>query len=492
MSKKVVVIGGGLGGISAAITLATEGFEVALYEKNDKLGGKLNFREIEGFSFDLGPSLIILPHLFRRLYDRAGKRMEDYVEFQELDPHWRSFFEDGTIIDLYSDMRKMERELEKLGEGADGYWEFMEYSRRLWKFSEEAYLENGADTLGDILKGNDPREVLAGTDITHSVYDGVAKYVKDQNLRDMLAFFIKYVGSSPYDSPGHLNLMAYSQMGYGEWYPKGGLYNIARGYVKLMEELGVEIHLNAEVTRILKSGKHVTGIELADGETVNADVVVSNMEVIPAYKRLLGERGLMMKRYEYMFEPAASGLVLHLGVDRKYPQLNHHNFFFSANPREFLNTIHRKKKLPEDPNIYLVCPTRTNEELAPEGGEVIKALPHIPYVQKRPFTMSEYRALRDRVVAKLERMGLENLSQHIVVEDMLVPEDLERMYYSNRGSIYGAVNNWKKNFSLKAPKQSEKYENLFFTGGTVNPGGGTCMVVLCGQNVGHLVSKLYG
>jgi len=492
MAKKVLVIGGGLGGIAAAITLATEGFDVELFEKNDKIGGKLNFREIDGYSFDLGPSLIILPHLFRRLYDRAGKRMEDYVEFQELEPQWRSFFEDGTIIDLHSDMRKMERELEKIGEGAEGYWAYMEYSRKLWKFSEEAYLENGADSLADILKGNDPREVLAGTDLTHSVYEGVARYVKDQNLRDMLAFFIKYVGSSPYDSPGHLNLMAYSQLGYGEWYPKGGLYNIARGYAKLMEELGVAVHLDTEVTRILESGKKVTGIELANGETVSADVVVSNMEVIPAYKRLLGEGGLMMKRYEYMYEPAASGLVLHFGVDRKYPQLAHHNFFFSANPREFLNTIHRKKKLPEDPNIYLVCPTRTNEELAPDGGEVIKALPHIPAIQKKPFTASEYRALRDRVVAKPERMGLEDLSRHIVVEDMLVPEDLERMYYSNRGAIYGVVNDWKRNFSLKAPKRSDRYENLFFTGGTRNPGGGTCMVVLGGQNVGHRVSKLYG
>jgi diapolycopene oxygenase len=210
MAKKVVVIGAGLGGISAAITLATEGFDVELFEKNDKIGGKLNFREIDGYSFDLGPSLIILPHLFRRLYDRAGKRMEDYVEFQELEPQWRSFFEDGTVIDLYSDMRKMERELEKIGEDAEGYWSYMEYSRKLWKFSEEAYLENGADTLADVLKGNDPRDVLAGTDLTHSVYEGVARHVKDQNLRDMLAFFIKYVGSSPYDSPGHLNLMAYS------------------------------------------------------------------------------------------------------------------------------------------------------------------------------------------------------------------------------------------------------------------------------------------
>ncbi len=492
MVKKAAVIGSGLGGISAAITLATKGFDVAVYEKNDKIGGKMNVREVDGFSFDLGPSLIILPHLFRRLYERAGRVMEDYVEFEELTPQWRGFYEDGTVLDLHPDMKMMERELEKLGAGAEGYWEFIEYSRRLWKYSEEAYLERGSDSLPDILRGFGPSEVLSGTDLSASVYRGVERYIKEPHLRDMLAFFIKYVGSSPYDSPGHLNLMAYSQLGYGVWYPKGGLYSIARGYQKLMEELGVEIHLDSEVVRINRSGSRVTGLELADGTTVAADAVVSNMEVIPTYKRLLGEGGMMMKRYEYMFEPAASGLVLHLGVDRKYPQLAHHNFFYSKDARKFLDTIHRRKRLPEDPHIYLVCATRTDESRAPEGCEVIKALPHIPYIQARPFTTKDYEELEERVIDKLERMGLTDLRRHVLVRDVLVPDDLERMYYSNKGSIYGVVNDWKRNFSLKAPKRSEKYGNLYFTGGSVNPGGGTCMVVLCGQNVGDLVARDHG
>jgi diapolycopene oxygenase len=492
MAKKVVVVGGGLGGISAAITCATEGFDVTLLEKNDKIGGKLNFLERDGFSFDLGPSLIILPHLFRRLYDRAGKRMEDYCEFQELELQWRGFFEDGSVIDLWGDVRKMERELEKLGENAEGYWSFVEYSRRLWKFCEESYLERGADTLPEVMKGYSITEVIRGTDIGRTVHQGVAKYIKHENLRHMLAFFVKYVGSSPYDAPALLNLMAYSQLGYGVWYPKGGLYSIARGYRRLMEDIGVEIRTGAEVSRITTNGSTVTGVELASGEVLRADVVVSNMEVIPTYERLLGERnGAMMARYRYMFEPAASGLVLHLGTDKKYPQLAHHNFFYSADPERFLHTIHRQKKLPDDPNIYLVCPTRTDPALAPDGGEVIKALPHIPYIQKKPFTARDYVALKERVIDKLERMGLEDLRKHVVVEDYLVPDDLERMYYSNKGSIYGVVSDWKRNLGLEAPKRSEKYANLFFTGGSVNPGGGTCMVVLCGQNVGLQIAQSY-
>ena len=490
--KKVVVIGAGLGGISAAISLATEGFDVELHEKNDKVGGKLNFLEKDGYSFDLGPSIIILPHLFRRLFDRAGRVMEDYVELQELQPQWRSFFEDGVVVDLHSDMRLMERELEKLGPAASGYWDFVAYSRRQWKFAEEGYLERGADRSLDIVRGFGPLEIATGCDIASTMQQGVDRYVKEPHLRHMLGFFIKYVGSSPYDAPGMMNLLPYSQLGYGLYYVKGGMYNLARGYLRLMEDLGVEVHVGSEVTSIVKDGRRVRGVSLADGRTVEADAVVSNMEVIPAYERLLDERGPLMKRYRHMFEPAASGLVLHFGVDKDYPALEHHNFFFSADPKRFLHTIHRRKQLPEDPNIYLVCPTKTNPALAPKGHSIIKALPHIPPIQPRPFSREDYLALKERVLDKLERMGLTDLRKHVVVEDMLVPEDLERMYYSNRGAIYGVVSDRKRNLALKAPKQSEVYDNLFFVGGSVNPGGGTCMVVLSGQNVAHMVAKQLG
>jgi len=259
-----------------------------------------------------------------------------------------------------------------------------------------------------------------------------------------------------------------------------------------MEDLGIQVHVGQEVARILREGDRVTGIKLLDGREVRADFVVSNMEVIPAYRKLLGEGGLMMRRYDFMYEPAASGLVLHLGVDRKYDQLEHHNFFFSKDPEAFLHAIHRRKELPADPTLYVVRATRTDPGLAPPGHDIIKALPHIPYIQDRPFGRADYLALKERVLDKLERMGLEDLRKHIVVEDMLVPDDLERMYYSNRGSIYGVVSDRKKNMSLKAPKRSERYENLFFVGGSVNPGGGTCMVILCGQNVGEQVARFYG
>ena len=200
----------------------------------------------------------------------------------------------------------------------------------------------------------------------------------------------------------------------------------------------------------------------------------------------------MMKRYRRLFEPAASGIVVHLGLRRRYPQLAHHNFFFSRDLRRFLDTIHRRKQLPEDPTIYLVCPTRTDPSLAPDGHHIIKILPHIPPIQPRPFGREDYLALKERVLDKLERMGLHDLRGQTVVEDMLTPDDLQRMYYSNRGAIYGVVADRKRNFGFKAPKQSERYENLYFVGGSVNPGGGTPMVVTSGMNAARLILEAAG
>ncbi len=483
VEAKILVVGGGLGGLAAAASLAAAGAKVTLFEKNDKLGGKLNFTAMDGYSFDLGPSIIILPHLFARVFARANRRIEDYVRFVELQPQWRSFFEDGMRLDLHSDMRLMEAELAQLGPGDHGYWSFMEYSRRLYRFAEETYLERGADTVGDILQGQSAQRIYAGIDPLASMSQGVRRFVSEPHLQAMLDFFIKYVGSSSYDAPALMNLLPYSQLGWGLWYVEGGMYNLARGLEKLLRELGVEIHLESEVVALEKQGQRISGLRLASGETFRGDFVVSNMEVIPAYKRLLQEEGWWLKRDTYLYEPAASGLVLHLGVNRTYPDLQHHNFFFSRDPKEHFDAIHRRKELPEDPTIYLVCPTRTDPGLAPEGHDIIKILPHIPYVQSPGFTADAYQALEDRVLDKLERMGLTDLRQHVVTRHRLLPEDLERMYFSNKGAIYGVISDRRRNFSLKAPKQSTRYRNLYFVGGSVNPGAGTPMVVLCGQLV---------
>lgn len=490
--KKVVVVGAGLGGLSAAVSLRAEGFDVEIVEKNEKVGGKLNFKEIDGFGFDLGPSIFTLPQFFESLWERAGKNMADYVQLQTVTPHWRNFFEDGLVLDLYEEMDLMKKELAKLPGDLEKNWAqfqaFLDYGREQYALTDEGYFAKGLDNVWEMLRHYGWRLIFK-MDHRNTMSESIYQRLDDEYLRLIFEYFIKYVGSSAKDAPGYMNLMSLIQFDYGLWYVKGGMYNLARGLDQLVSDIGIRIRFNSEVETINQSGKDVTGVTLKTGETIAADYVVCNMEVLPAYRKLLGEPPEFMKKLE-KFEPACSGLVIHLGTDRIYDQLAHHNFFYSKNQNKHFDTVFQKGELPEDPTIYLVAPTRTDPSKAPEGHDNIKILPHIPPINPdKPHTHEDYLALKERVIDKLERMGLTDLRKHTVVEDILTPVDIEAMYNSNCGSIYGVVSDWKKNQAFKAPKQSSKYRNLFFTGGSVNPGGGMPMAILCGQKVSDRVVK---
>jgi len=493
-NKSVIVVGAGLGGLSAAISLRAEGFAVRIVEKNSKIGGKLNFLEKEGFGFDLGPSIFTLPQIFKDLFRRAGKEMDQYVQLEKVTPHWRNFFEDGQVIDLYEEEHLMKKEIAKLAgdsqKNQEQFHRFLAYARDQYKIIDQGYFSAGLDTLWEFVKHYNLQLTNGIMDYKNSMSQSIHQRIDDPHLRMIFEYFIKYVGSSAHDAPGYMNLMPIIQFDYGLWYVKGGMYNLAVGLGKLCGEMGIRVDLNTEVVQIEKSGRKVSGVKLANGEIISADYVVCNMEVIPAYDKLLSEPPNFIKKIQKKFAPACSGLVIHLGTDCQYPQLAHHNFFYSKNQAKHFETVFKKGQLPDDPTIYLVAPTRTDPSKAPANCDNIKILPHIPPIDpENPLPESAYLDLKDRVITKLERMGLKDLRKHTVVEDFLTPVNLQKMYYSNRGSIYGVVSDWKKNYGFKFPKQSSRFKNLFFTGGTVNPGGGMPMVILCGQKVADRIVK---
>lgn len=488
--SKVIVIGAGLGGLSAAISLANQGFRVEVYEKNEKAGGKLNQMQLKGFRFDMGPSILTLVQYFRRLWEQAGKRMEDYVRVQTVRPHWRNVFEDGKVIDLYPEPERMAQEAIKVGgeKLKQQVERFLAYSKFQYHLSERGYFEAGLDTAADFGRFYDWRSLLQ-MDYWHSMHGSVRRFISNPYFVDIFDYFIKYVGSSAYRAPGFMNLMPNIQFEYDLWYAEGGMYQLAKGLQRLAEEQGVVFHFDQEVVHLDTQAKQVVGVRLKDGQRVSADVVVSNMEVIPAYERLLEESPAFLRSLR-RFEPACSGLVIHLGTDRKYPMLAHHNFFFSRDQKKHFKLVFQQHRLPEDPTLYVVAPERSDPTVCPAGGDNIKVLPHIPYLNaQHPVSDAEYAALAGRVLEKLERMGLKDLRQHIVVEHLWTPKDIQAQYYSNQGSIYGVVSDRFKNFALKAPKRSSQYTNLYFVGGSVNPGGGMPMVVLGGQNVARMVAQ---
>ena len=490
-SKKIVVIGGGLGGISAAIRMAQSGFDVTLFEHNDHIGGKVNRLESNGFGFDLGPSILTMPYIFERLFKYSHKDMNDYVEIERLPLQWRSFFPNGETIDLYETTDATLLNNETLTEQdkveLDDY---LSYTEKIHRYTEQGYFKLGLDTLSEVIKYHGPFNALRGFDYFSTMQQAINKRITNPRLREMLGYFIKYVGSSSYDAPAVLSMLFHMQQEQGLWYVKGGIHHLAQALERLAIEEGVAIHTGISVDNIHTYQGDVVGVRLSTGEEVEADYIISNMEVIPTYRKLLHFNQKKIDQLEKVYEPASSGYVLHLGVDKAYPQLQHHNFFFSNDSKRNYKEVFHDKVLPQDPTIYLVNSNKTDPTQAPEGYENIKVLPHIPYIQNKPFKQEEYDKFKEVVLNKLESMGLKDLKQHIVYEDVWTPEDIEHHYRSNRGAIYGVVADKKKNKGFKFPKQSQYFNNLFFVGGSVNPGGGMPMVTLSGQQVADKINAL--
>ncbi|MDU0486075.1 phytoene desaturase family protein [Staphylococcus haemolyticus] len=489
--KKIIIIGGGLGGISAAIRLAQSGFDVSLYDKNNHIGGKVNRLETEEFGFDLGPSILTMPYIFENLFNYSDKQMKDYVTIERLPLQWRSFFTNGEVIDLYEDLSQMLNANTYLtNDDIQQLHQFLNYAEKIHRFTEKGYFALGLDKVSEIIKYQGPLRSLKGVDYFSTMQQAINRYIEKQELRDMLGYFIKYVGSSSYDAPAVLTLLIHMQYEQGLWYVKGGIHKLAQALEQLAIEEGVAIHTGMDVCSIDTYFNHVTGVRLDDGSHVSADYIVSNREVIPTYRDLLHFSNKKIAQLEKVYEPAASGYVMHLGVDKEYAQLAHHNFLFSNDSKRNYREVFHDKVLPQDPTIYLVNSNKSDPTQAPEGHENLKVLPHIPYIQNQPFTEEQYSDFRERVLDKLEKMGLTDLRQHIIYEDIWTPHDIERTYGSNKGAIYGVVADKKKNKGFKFPKQSEYFDNLFFVGGSVNPGGGMPMVTLSGQQVADKINAL--
>lgn len=491
MGNNIVVIGGGLGGMSAAIRLAADGNRVTILEKNERAGGKLNVRSGQGFTFDTGPSILTMPWVLEQLFASAGRRLEDYMTLVRVEPQWRTFFEDGVSIDVTSDLPAMLEQLQSVSEDdAQGFLSYLHYCQQMYDLCNKSFYKKNLKDLADLRSMHTMKELLA-MDPLKSMRQSTNRHFKDKHLRQLFDFFIMYIGSSPSAAPAVLSQLIHVQMGLGIYYVEGGMHNIARGMLKLLDELGVEVRTQAAVERINVEGKLATGVTLADGSIVPADLVVSNLEAIPAHHTLLGEHPGSADTVKRMakYAPTVSGLVMLLGVDKEYDKLLHHNFFFSADPAKEFQDIFVSGIPSEDPTVYIGISSKSDPSQAPAGKENLFVLTHVP-----PLKPGEsWEPIKDRyrklVLDKLARMGLEDLQSHIEFEYIFIPDDLKQLYGANGGSIYGVVTDRKLNGGFKIPSKSTLVDNLYFVGGSTHPGGGVPMVTLSGQLTADLIQE---
>ncbi len=484
----VGVIGGGLGGLTAACTLAARGYSVVLLEKNSWLGGKAAVFEEQGYCFDMGPTILMMPSVLGRIFDEAGRRLEDYLQLVRVDPQWRSFFTDGTTLDLLSDIDQMSASVNAFSARTDsGYRRFMDHSARLHRVADRYFFWRPVGSLRDIVgikaaaRPSLLFDLLAAR-LGTSMAATVRSHVCDARVAQMLDHFTQYLGSAPDSSPAILCGIAHMQTNEGVWYPVGGIGAVPKALARLASELGVEIRTGTGVRRILQTGQGgVQGVETETGEHISFDALVSNSDTVRTHRELLGGKagGRFERRRRY--EPACSGVVLYLGLDRGYDHLLHHNFVFSRNPEEEFEAIYRRGEPAGDPTCYVCAPARTEPGVAPPGGDALYVLVHTPYLRPHHDWDRLLPAYRKIILAKLrETAGLTDIADRIRVERWLTPADIQERYGVLNGAIYGIASHGRWLGAFKPSNRSPDVKGLYLAGGAAHPGPGMPMVIMSG------------
>jgi phytoene desaturase len=487
--SRVVVVGGGLGGLAAACTLAARGYAVTLCEKNAWVGGKAAVLAEQGFRFDMGPTILTIPRVLKRIFAEAGRELESALDLVPLDPQWRSFFTDGTSLDLVADVGRMRGILDAYSPGSgsgDGYVRFMELARRLHRLSDDFFFWRSVGGMRDMfdvrrsLTLSLVKEVM-GMRPGHSVAGTVRSFVGDERAAQMLDHFTQYVGSAPDASPAVLCGIAHMQASDGVWYPRGGTGAVPRALASLAIDLGVDIRTRTPVRRLVVENGRVRGVETEQGETIAAAAVVSNSDSVRTHRELVdaAARDRFLQRRKY--EPACSGVVLYLGLDRRYEQIIHHNFVFSEDPHEEFESIYRRGEPAADPTCYVCAPAVTEPEVAPPGGEALYVLVHTPYLRPHHDWSRMFPAYRRRIIEKLEQTaGMKDLERHIVFERALTPQDIHDRYHVLDGAIYGLASHGRFFGAFKPANRSPDVEGLYLAGGSAHPGPGMPMVLMSG------------
>ena len=487
-SAPVGVIGGGLGGLAAACTLAARGYEVVLFEKNPWLGGKAAVLEEQGFRFDMGPTILTVPRVLRRVFAEAKKDLESEVELVRLDPQWRCFFDDGSVLDLVEDVDAMAERLDDFvpeSKTAEGYRDFIRLSERLHGISDRFFFWRSVEDLKDTMDMGSGFSLSTLSDVMSlrmgaTVAGTIRRRVRDERVAQMLDHFTQYVGSSPYGSPAVLCGIAHMQVGDGVWYPVGGTRAVPQALERLARELGVEFRTGIGVARILTEGDRAVGIETDDGETVTLSAVVSNMDSVRTYRELVG--GAVGEEFARRGdEPACSGVVLYLGLKKRYDHMLHHDFVFSRDPHEEFDWIYRQGEPAPDPTCYIAAPARTDPSVAPPGGEAFYVLVHTPYLRPHHDWQKMLPDYRRKILEKLARTaGLEDLEERIVFERALTPQDIHNRYNVLNGAIYGLASHGRFFGAFKPGNRSRQVRDLYLAGGAAHPGPGMPMVLMSG------------
>ena len=495
-NKRVAIVGGGLGGLSAGVHLRLKGFEVTLFEANERVGGRANVIEREGFRFDTGPSLLNYPWVFEELFAAAGREMSDYVRLLPVDPSLTFRWADGTRFTLSSDARRFLSECERLEPGsAPAALDFLRDAEAKFRLAFDKLVSRNVDNPARWLGALSLAEVRRAA-LWRSFDGELRRFFKSRHVREALGSYAMYLGGSPYSLPGIFTILPYGELAHGLWLPAGGIYGLVEGVERLARELGVEVRTRRRAAKIRTAGGRVRGVEFADGEFFESPLVVSNVDVPTTETELVEAAGGFARRAR----AAASrtkmtpGVVtFYWGVRGRVEGLGHHTIFLPDDYRGAFEDLLTRGRVPVGLPFYLAAPSATDARLAPAGDTAVFVLAPTPTLSEMPGAdwRAEAAKIRGRVMETLGRHGVRLDAARIAFEEVYTPEDWRRRFGLYDGSAFGAAHTLFQVGPFRRKNFSAEIEGLYYVGASTTPGTGMPMVVLGGRLVAErIVSRV--
>jgi phytoene desaturase len=489
--KTAVVVGAGIGGIVTAIYLAKNGYDVNIYEKNSAPGGRCGQLIRDGHRFDLGATMLMMPDIYREIFDSLGIPLFENNDIIPLDNLYKIYFDDNEIIAFSPDKEKMKMQHEKIEPGSyarsrkyveDGYEIFqIGVNKLIGRNFDNVFQFANFKNIGMLIK--------LKTYISN--YSYVKKFFRNTHLRMAYTFQNIYVGQSPFDSPALFSMVPAAELTEGSFFPKGGMYSIVEKLLAEAQSSGINFHYNSQVNRIRVAGKRAESLIFGDGSEVKADVIVANADLPYVYRKLLPDKAKSRRldRLKY----SCSAICFHWGLDKVYPQLGHHSVFLSDGFREGLDRIFKDKTIGDHPSFYIHAPSRTDFNAAPEGQDTLSFIVGAGHVDKKKKQDWDELKKKTRiaVIQRLKQLGLEDIEEHIKFEICYTPESWESACNITRGSVFGSLaHNLLQMGYFRPHNQHRRYKNLYFVGGSTHPGNGIPNVLLSARLTSERILKI--
>ncbi|MGN6606894.1 MAG: phytoene desaturase family protein [Jatrophihabitans sp.] len=479
-TDRVVIVGAGLGGLSAALNLANTGRQVTLLEAADVPGGRAGILERDGYTFDTGPSVLTMPEIVADTFAAVGESMDDWLTLDRLDPAYRARFADGTSLDVHTDTEVMAETIRATSgaKDAEGYRQFVKYLRRLYDVEIDSFIDRNLDAPWQLL--GRPALQLLRLGAFGRLAPRVARYVDDPRLQKLFSFQAMYAGLAPAEALAVYAVITYMDCVRGVFFPRGGMHALPRALASAAEKHGVEVRYGTRVSRIETSGGRAIAVHTAAGERVPADVVIVNADLPTAYRELLPPELAPRRLRRLRYSPSC--VVLYAGVRKQYPDARHHTISFGRAWDSTFDEIIHDGRTMSDPSVLVSIGSKTDRSLAPDGADSCFVLFPTPHLQHdRPIDWQrEAPRYRDHMVETLEQRGFEGFGSAIEVEHLVTPADWQAQGMA-AGAPFAAAHLLRQSGPFRLPTLDRHVENLVFCGSNTQPGVGVPMVLLSGR-----------